>query len=364
MDFITDLPLCQDFDGLAAFVDRLSKMVHLCPVKMNGLSSLELSRVFMREVFRHHGVPKRIISDRDPRMTSTFWKQVVEAIGAKCHFSTSFHPETDGLTERTNRTIEEIVRHFISPSMDNWVDLLPCVEFALNDHAHEVTKMTPFFMCYGYHPTKPVDLAMNIDKEGKITSDQLQDAWKRARDLIIQSNAKMKSSKDDKRRDIPFVEGDLVWLSSKNFSWKYGTKKFLPKWLGPFKIVGTVGEVSFRLCLPEEWKIHNVFHASLLKPFNEGTRYKAPQPTEVDEEGTPVWELDTIITHRGGVDGKPKQYLVAWKGFSPEYSSWLSEGALSGAKDLLQEYYGRLHPHPMLGQASDACVDNMEVEEQ
>lgn len=205
---------------------------------------------------------------------------------------------------------------------------------------------------------------MNIDKEGRVTSTQIQESWKQARDLIIQANTKMKSSNDVKRRDIPFVEGDLVWLSSKNFAWKFGTKKFLPKWLGPFKIVGTVGEVSFRLCLPEEWKIHNVFHASLLKPLIQGTRYKAPQPSHIDEDGQPVWELDTIITHRGGDDGKPKFYLVAWKGFSPEYSSWLSEGALTCAKDLLQEYHERLHPHPMLGRAINACVDEMEVEDQ
>ena len=163
---------------------------------MTGLTALEMSNIFMREVFRHHGVPKRIVSDRDVRMTSAFWKQVVEALGSKCDFSTSFHARTDGLTERTNRTIEEIVRPFVSPTMLNWPDLLPCVEFALNDRVHEVTRMTPFFMTYGYHPLKPVDIAMARDVEGKKTSDEIHTAWKRARELIEEASRKAKTRFD------------------------------------------------------------------------------------------------------------------------------------------------------------------------
>ena len=356
MDFITDLPLSQGYDGIAVFVDRLSKMVHLSPVNLTGLTALELSKVFMREIFRHHGVPKRIVSDRDVRMTSTFWKQVVESLGSKCDFSTAFHPRTDGLTERTNRTIEEIVRQFISPTMLNWPDLLPCVEFALNDRVHEVTKMTPFFMMYGYHPSKPVDIATSRDLEGKKTSDEIQAAWKRARELIEEASRKAKARFDSHVKEIPFVEGDLVWLSSRNFKWRYGTKKFCPKWLGPFKIIGAIGEVSFKLKLPSEWKVHNVFHASLLKPFVPGTRYKAPEPSSMDEDGVPVWDLECVLKHKDSTSGGTRSYLVAWSNFGPEYASWLSEGALADARELIQDYWARVEPHPMLGQA-EACVD-------
>ena len=356
MDFITDLPETQGFDAIAVFVDRLSKLTHLCPCNMTGLTALELSKIFMREVFRHHGVPKRIVSDRDVRMTSAFWKQVVEALGSKCDFSTSFHARTDGLTERTNRTIEEIVRPFVSPTMLNWPDLLPCVEFALNDRVHEVTRMTPFFMTYGYHPLKPVDIAMARDVEGKKTSDEIHAAWKRARELIEEASRKAKTRFDSHVREVPFVEGDQVWLSSKNFNWKFGTKKFCPKWLGPFKVIGAIGEVAFKLRLPEEWRMHNVFHASLLKPFVPGTRYKAPRPAYIDEDGIPVWDLECVLKHKDPTNSGSRSYLVAWKNFGPEYASWLSEGALVDARELIQDYWARVEPHPMLGQA-EACVD-------
>lgn len=128
-----------------------------------------------------------------------------------------------------------------------------------------------------------------------------------------------------------------------------------PRWLGPFKIVAAINEVSFRLCLPEEWKMHNVFHASLLKPFVTGTRYKAPEPSGYDDDGVPRWELETILKHRNHKNGT-RSYLVAWKHFGPEYASWQSESCLKDCVKLIQEYHARLDSQP-LGQVDDTCED-------
>ena len=136
-----------------------------------------------------------------------------------------------------------------------------------------------------------------------------------------------------------------------------GPRNFVQtKWLGPFKIIGAIGEVSFKLKLPSEWKVHNVFHASLLKPFVPGTRYKAPEPSSMDEDGVPVWDLECVLKHKDSTSGGTRSYLVAWSNFGPEYASWLSEGALVDARELIQDYWARVEPHPMLGQA-EACVD-------
>ena len=182
-------------------------------------------------------------------------------------------------SERANQTFEQVIRQFIAPDMTNWDTLLPMVEFAMNDHIHMGMQQTPFFLNLGRHPAKPVDLALDgRDKQAKLTAAELTAAWKKARQLLLDVNSRMMQRENKKRRDHHFLEGDMVYLSSKNLSWKHGTKKMCPRWMGPFKVLEVKGPVTYKLQLPEEWKIHNVFHSSLLKPVPEGTRYHFPEP--------------------------------------------------------------------------------------
>ena len=223
MDFITYLPVTpQGNDTVVVFVDSLTKMVHLCASAARGLDSMKVARVFMDEVFKHHGIPEHVISDRDARFANDFWQEVLERLGSFCKLTTAYHPETDGQTERANQTLEQVIRHFISPDMTNWDELLPTVEFAMNDHVHEGMQQTPFFLNYGRHPAKPVDLALNEkDKQAKLTANELSRAWRVARQLLLDRNSRMKQREDKRRRDYHFLEGDMVYLSSKNFSWKH-----------------------------------------------------------------------------------------------------------------------------------------------
>ena len=277
-------------------------------------------------------------------------------LGTQCRLSTAFHPQTDGQTERYNRTLEEVLRHFISPDMTNWAKLLPMVEFALNSYVHESTRQTPFFLTYGRHPPSPLDLTFQVtQQEGYAEGQTLQDAWRETRRLLQEANVKMKARADKARSDFAFQEEESVWLSTRNFSWNYGARKLCPKWVGPFKILNPCGSVAYRLDLPTEWKIHPVFHVSLLKPYRPDTRYKAPTPSSV-RDGIPQWELDQILKHRQKGTAQGKEYLVAWKGFGPEYHSWMSEAALQDAKTLLSTYWRSVNMHPDVGtvnQSSD-----------
>ena len=152
------------------------------------------------------------------------------------------------------------------------------------------------------------------DQQAKLKAAELTEAWRKARQLLRDKNSQLKQREDKKRRDHHFLEGDMVYLSSKNFSWKHGTKKMCPRWMGPFKVLEVKGPVTYKLQLPEEWKIHNVFHSSLLKPVPEGTRYHFPKPT-VDDDGQPCWEVDQIIKHKmmnpKNKRSTRKRYLVA-----------------------------------------------------
>jgi hypothetical protein len=160
MDFITQLPETRrGHDAILVFVDRLTKMVHFAPTRTD-VSAEGVAQLFMEHVIRLHGCPKDVVSDRDARFTSRFWKAIMRLCGTRMSMSSAFHPESDGQTERVNRTLEQTLRMFVSPAQDDWDDLLPAVEFACNSAVHDSTGQTPFVLNYGRQLQAPVDLAV------------------------------------------------------------------------------------------------------------------------------------------------------------------------------------------------------------
>ncbi|CAI7770301.1 unnamed protein product [Closterium sp. NIES-53] len=155
LDFIADLRRTRDgYTAILVFVDRLTKMVHFVPTTTD-VSAEDTARLFVTHVFRLHGLPRVLVSDRDPRFTSRFWREVTETLGTKLKMSSALHPQTDGQTERTNRTLEQMLRSFISPTQDNWDELLPMAESAVNNSVHDSTHEKPFILNCGRHPTTP-----------------------------------------------------------------------------------------------------------------------------------------------------------------------------------------------------------------
>lgn len=146
MDLITSLPAsARGQDAIAVFVDRLSKRVHLAPVD-TSITAPQLARVFVDTVVKHHGVPEIIVSDRDPRFVSDFWGSLFRLLGTQLNISTAFHPQTDGQTERTNRQLEQVLRHYVNAQHTNWDELLAIAEFSINSHVSAATGFTPFFL--------------------------------------------------------------------------------------------------------------------------------------------------------------------------------------------------------------------------
>ncbi|KAE8880485.1 hypothetical protein PF010_g24017 [Phytophthora fragariae] len=159
MDFIFDLPRdAEGRTGVLVFVDRFSKMVHLAPVAAE-VTADESAELFLDLVFRHHGLPESIVSDRDPRFTSAFWTRLFALLGTRLLMSTAAHPETDGQTERVNRVLEDVLRSYAT-SFASWSSFLPMAEFALNNSTHASTGLTPFFVNNARHPRVPALLAV------------------------------------------------------------------------------------------------------------------------------------------------------------------------------------------------------------
>ncbi|KAE8960342.1 hypothetical protein PF011_g30127 [Phytophthora fragariae] len=159
MDFIFDLPRdAEGRTGVLVFVDRFSKMVHLAPVAAE-VTADESAELFLDLVFRHHGLPESIVSDRDPRFTSAFWTRLFALLGTRLLMSTAAHPETNGQTERVNRVLDDVLRSYAT-SFASWSSFLPMGVFALNNSTHASTGLTPFFVNNARHPRVPALLAV------------------------------------------------------------------------------------------------------------------------------------------------------------------------------------------------------------
>ncbi|CAJ0953434.1 unnamed protein product, partial [Ranitomeya imitator] len=247
----------------------------------------------LQHVVRLHGIPENIVSDRGSQFVSRFWRAFCGRMGIDLSFSSAFHPQTNGQTERTNQTLETYLRCFVSADQDDWVSFLPLAEFALNNRASSATLVSPFFCNSGFHPRFSSGQVESSDCPGvDSVVDRLQQIWTQVVDNLILSQEKAQLFANRRRRVGPRLRvGDLVWLSSRHIPMKVSSPKFKPRFIGPYRISEVLNPVSFRLTLPDSFSIHNVFHRSLLR------RYVAPMVPSV-EPPAPVLvegELEYIV---------------------------------------------------------------------
>ncbi len=344
MDLITDLPLtARGNDAVLVVVDRLSKMTHFAPCKKT-ISSLELAQLFTKEIIRLHGFQRSLVMDRDPRFTSQFWKDLCTMFGTKLRLSTAFHPQTDGQTERMNRTLEDCLRHYVSPTQADWDLHLAPMEFAINNAKQDSTGLSPFQMNYGMDPLTPLNLDMDCKAPtAQEMASTIDKNMQKAKTALNAAQNRMKNYTDKSRRHVEFKVGDKVLLNTKNIHMHVvGPKKLLPRWCGPFKILKTIGPVAYKLELPANMKIHNVFHVALLKAYRSDTRsYDPPPPITIN--GDIEFEVETILSHRDRKRGRgsTREYLVKWTGYGPEHNTWEPERHLSNCSDAIQSYMDR-----------------------
>uniref|UniRef100_A0A8C5QPC4 Polyprotein n=1 Tax=Leptobrachium leishanense TaxID=445787 RepID=A0A8C5QPC4_9ANUR len=249
---------------------------------------------------------------------------VLQECGIDLSFSSAYHPQTNGAAERANQNVEKYLRCFISERQDNWSDLLPWAEYALNSAVSEASGHSPFFTVYGFDPpvlpTAFPDTAIPALDEHLAS---LTETWGRVKQALERSSIVQKTKADRRRGPAPVYQvGDRVWLSSRNIKLLVPSMKLAPRYIGPYKILRRLSPVSYALALPSHIRIHNVFHVSLLKPLlcNRYTRARVPPPP-VSVEGEEEFEVKAILDAR--VSRGVLQYLVDWVGYGPEDRSWL-----------------------------------------
>ena len=203
---------------------------------------------------------------------------------------TAFHPQMDGQTERLNQTIEAYLRAFVAKEQDDWVSLLPMAEFAYNNSVTIGNGMTPFFANYSFHPATinpPVEGPLN--PASTAYAHWMQAVHEDSRQGLEDAQERMRRYSDPARKEPPAYQvGDLVMLNGRNIKTRRPTKKLDHKNHGPFQIEKIVSLLAVRLTLPQKWKIHNVFHVSLLKPYQTSEHRAPPDPSKVLREADDI----------------------------------------------------------------------------
>lgn len=252
----------------------------------------------------------------------------------------------DGQTERVNQELEQYLRAFCNYQQDNWALLLPFAEFVHNIRHHATIKTSPFQALMGYQPrmmpspihTTKVPAVSDRIKHLEHIRDELHACSRIASELITQQT----------KNPIPqFHQGNQVWLEVKNIHTTHPMAKLAPKRHGPFLIEKMLGPVTAKLRLPYQWKIHPVFHTSLLTPYLQmseyGKHFSNPPPDIIDEEEE--YEVDQIVDSR--IRGKKRlKYLVRWTGRPDSENSWEPAGHLKNTLECVAEFHNAYPQKP------------------
>jgi len=268
--------------------------------------------------------------------------------------STAFHPQTDGPTERLNQTIEAYLWAFVGKEQNDWIRLLPMAEFTYNNSVTTGNGISPFYANYGFHPRTldPLDQAEEpVNPASTDYGHWMTAVHEAARKGLETAWERMHRYGDPERKPPPtYKVKDLVMLNGRNIKTRRPSRKMDHKNHGPFQIEKIVSPLAVRLTLPRQWKIHNVFHVSLLEPYRTSEHRTPPDPSKVlreadDIEQSEEYNVDEVMSSVEWGRGNNKRifYLVKWLDY-PECKGWTEEpfdNFSSGGLEKLREFHQR-----------------------
>ncbi|KAJ9536645.1 hypothetical protein OSB04_un000194 [Centaurea solstitialis] len=276
MDFVLGLPRTKNGrDSVFVVVDRFSKMAHFIPCHKSDDAS-HIADLFFKEIVRLHGVPRTIVSDRDVKFLSHFWRVLWSKLGTKLLFSTASHPQTDGQTEVVNRTLSQLLRVVISKNLKSWESCLPFVEFAYNRSVHSATNFSPFEIVYGFNPLSPLDLVpIPIEErtslDGKRKAELVKQLHEKVRLNIEKRTDQYMKQANKGRKRVIFEPGDWVWLHLRKERFPAKRRsKLQPRGDGPFQVLERINDNAYKLDLPGEYQVSSTFNVADLSPYDVG----------------------------------------------------------------------------------------------
>jgi hypothetical protein len=316
MDFIEGLPTSDHSNCIMVVVDKFSKYNHFIPMR-HPFTAMGVAQHFMDSVFKLHGFPSSIVTDRDRIFTSALWKELFKLAGVELRFTTAYHPQSDGQTERVNQCLETYLRCFVQACPTKWKKWLSLAEYWYNTSYHTSLKLTPFEVLYGYPPRH-----LGVDFRTACEVPSLQ-SWLDERKMVIQlvqqqlirAQLRQKAQADKNRTERTFQLGDWVYLKLQPYVQaslvRRANHKLAFKFFGPYLVIEKVGSVAYKLRLPESCHIHPVFHVSLLKKaLGPHVQVSPTLPSVSDSSQKPenVLQRRTIRRPSGDVP----QLLIKW----------------------------------------------------
>ena len=352
VDFVTGLPMTMDGnDAILTVTDRCSKMVHFIPLTFEGSTAKVVARLFRDHVWKLHGMPLRILSDRDPRFTGGLWTELCNLLGVDRELTTAYNPQANGAAERTNSTMETYLRLYSDKYGADWDQHLAAAEYAINDAVSVSTGHTPFVLNHGESPNTALDYQLQAAADeptqhpsGKDFVKKWGESLRRARACQHQAQVEMKKQYDRKHQTrTVFERGDRVLLDLTNVT--LADETLVPNKLRqryhPFTITEVHrrddGEtVNYSLDLPRSMsKVHNVFHESKLRRYVEPTtgewsrRQRVDPPAPQWIQGKEEFVVEKITKHR--VHRGVPQWLVVWKGYDSSQATWQTFDHINGS---------------------------------
>jgi len=325
MDFIEGLPRSGRFNCILVVVDKFSRFAHFVPLA-HPFSAATVATTFMDHVFKLHGPPEQIISDRDRIFNSQFWQQLFALSGTSLHMSSSYHPESDGQTERVNQCLEGYLHCFAHACPTKWIQWLTLAEYWYNTSLHSALGKSPFEVLYGRSPR-----ILGLTTDSTCSVPDLQ-AWLDERQLMQELlrqqlervRQRMKHQADKKRTERSFNVGDFVYLKLQPYVQSSvaprAHHKLLFKYYGPYAVLERVGTVAYRLALPETSRIHPIIHVSQLKKAIGPLVQVQTQLPSLDALRVPSRLLQRRLRQQGAVT--VSQALVQWSGLPESLATW------------------------------------------
>lgn len=350
-DAVTGLPRSKrGYDAIQVFVDRLTKLKRFALARKSD-GSVELADTTLRTIIGPHGMPKSLVSDRDPRITARFWRELSRVLGSEVNLSTAHHPQSDGQSEREIQTLTTALRGYVNAMGNDWDRYLPALELAMNSKQQASTGAAPFTLVYGTEARLPIDCAMDNERPATMPAveqraQRMRAALDHARNRAELAQAKQKRNADRHRRLLQLKEGDRVLLSTENLQMRSGTHKLTGRFIGPFRVTGSVNDNAVTLDLPPLLgALHSTFNISRLKLYRDGRerfpdrpqRFTQPPAVDRDTNGVASYEVESITAQRGA--GARRELLVRWKGYGAEHDEWqLRSEVVRTAPRLVDEF--------------------------
>jgi hypothetical protein len=329
MDFIEGLPKSGKWDVIFVVVDKFSKYGHFLPLS-HPYTAIQVAQLYFNNIYKLHGLPKAIISDRDRVFTSHLWQQLFTLTDTQLLMSSAYHPQTDGQTERLNQCLEGFLRCVVHSCPKEWSKWLPLAEFWYNTSYQSALGTTPFEVLYGHSPRQ---LGI-VDPQAATVSDL--SAWLTERKLftkfiqqqLLRAQQRMKSQADKNRTEREFQVGDQVYLKLQPHVQSSvamrSNNKLAFKFYGPFVILARVGKVAYKLDLPSSALIHPVVHVSQLKkhvpPHTQVLESLDSVATDPSTEVLPIQVLQAKFVVQGR--SMAPRVLVQWSNQPKALATW------------------------------------------